>query len=330
MSEYFEITPLDTLFFRGSTPMESGMMNVVSVFPPPVSVIKGAFWTVLFQKRATEEHAENVDYTLDLKDEKIPLEVKGIFIKKSDGKTATYFVPAPATWYYDNDKKISFGENLEGIKLIEAKKMPETEKLGMTSFAGDVVFVKAEKDSKSLSGAWVSVDFLKNPKAKFGKEDVLFEGDNLSKENRTNVALDSNRKAKDGQLFSSTHLRLNEGISLVVSFADLEKSQKMPEKGKVMFGGEKRISEFKKIDSTEAKKLDFENVGENLFVSLVPIEADEETVKAIVSSGKIFATAGWDFAEKFHKPTTNWIPAGAVFNENINNSCVALMSVSSK
>ena len=44
MSKTYEIIPLDTLFFRGSTPMEAGQYNTVSVFPPPVSVIKGAFW----------------------------------------------------------------------------------------------------------------------------------------------------------------------------------------------------------------------------------------------------------------------------------------------
>ena len=34
MSISYEMQPLDTLFFRGSIPMEAGMQNVVSVFPP--------------------------------------------------------------------------------------------------------------------------------------------------------------------------------------------------------------------------------------------------------------------------------------------------------
>lgn len=318
MNESFEIIPLDTLFFRGSTPMESGMMNVVSVFPPPVSVIKGAFWTAA--------HSEKGDYKSCL-DEKgnIPLEVTGIFIKKIDkGNKERYYAPAPATWYYDNDKKISSGEKLDGIKLIDAKKMPDTEKLGMTSSAGEVVFVKAEKDSKSLFGAWILVDFLKNPKSTFGKEDVLLEGDILSKENRTNVALDENRRAKDGQLFSSTHLRLNEGISLLVTFTE---KLSLPDEGKFLFGGEKRLSKFKRMKEAV---FNFDGSDGSLFVSFVPIEATDKTIETIVSSGKIFATAGWDLATGFHKPTTNWIPAGAVFNTKINNSCVALKSVPTK
>ncbi len=318
MSDCFEIIPLDTLFFRGSTPMESGMMNVVSVFPPPVSVIKGAFWTAA--------HSEKGDFSDGLVNGEIPLEVTGIFIKKTGEKGSRYYAPAPATWYYDNDKKISSGEKLDGIKLIEAKKMQETEKLGMTSSAGDVVFVKAEKDSKSLSGAWVLIDFLKNPKSKFGKNNVLFEGDILTKENRTNVALDSNRKAKDGQLFSSTHLRLNDGISLVVCFKE---KLTLPDEGKLLFGGEKRISKFKRISEDSLNPLSSNSNGE-VFVSFVPVEATDESVNSIVSSGKIFATAGWDLAKGFHKPTTNWIPAGAVFNTKINDSCVALKSVPAK
>ena len=227
MSDFFEITPLDTLFFRGSTPMESGMMNVVSVFPPPVSVIKGAFWTAI--------HSEKGDYKSGLdKKGSIPLDVTGIFIKKRYDDKERYYAPAPSTWYYDSDKKISSGGKLDGIKLIEAKKMSETEKLGMMNSAGDVVFVKAENDSKSLSGAWVSTNFLKEPKQEFGKTDVLFEGDILSKENRTNVALDSNRKAKDGQLFSSAHLRLKEDVSIVVCFKE---KLDLPDTGKFLFGG---------------------------------------------------------------------------------------------
>lgn len=314
MADYFEIIPLDTLFFRGSTPMESGMMNVVSAFPPPVSVIKGAFWTAL--------HSETGNYKSGLdRNGNIPLELTGIFIKKTDKENKVkYYAPAPATWYYDNDKKISSGEKLEGIKLIEAKKMPETGKLGMTSSVGEVVFVKAEKDSKSLSGAWVSIDFLKNPNPNFGKNDVLFEGDILSKENRTNVALDENRKAKDGQLFSSTHIRLNEGISIVVGFTE---KLDFPDEGKILFGGEKRLSKFKRLEEV---LFNFNCSDGNSFVSLVPIEATDETITTIISSGKIFATAGWDLAKGFHKRTTNWIPAGAVFNKKINQSCISLNS----
>ncbi len=326
MSEFFEIIPLDTLFFRGSTPMESGMMNVVSVFPPPVSVIKGAFWTAqaLYSKRKFEDGLSNGE---------IPFDVKGIFIKKTitDGTCCKYYAPVPATWYYDSAKNILTGKNLNGVERIESKILPDNS-LGLMCSSGDVFFVKAEKDAKSLLNAWVSADFLKSPKAKFSDNDVLFNSDILSYENRTNVALDNNRKAKEGQLFSSTHIRLNEGYSIVVCFSDSTYFSDLPDDGKLFFGGEKRLSEFKRIKSN-LPALDFrgaDDTASGKYYSLVPQEATDEAIKAIVSSGKIFATAGWDFAKGFHKPTTNWIPAGAVFNKNINNLCVALPEVPAK
>jgi CRISPR-associated protein Cmr3 len=56
----------------------------------------------------------------------------------------------------------------------------------------------------------------------------------------------------------------------------------------------------------------------------MPIEATKENLDMLVSSNKLNVTAGWDLANGFHKPTTNWIPAGAVFTKKINNSCVVL------
>lgn len=310
MNRCFEIIPLDTWFFRGSTPMESGMMNIVSIFPPPVSVIKGTFWTELC-------NSKNKDYSYGMIDGNIPFEVTGIFIKKDD----SIYVAAPATWYYDCEKKITNGSNLKGIPLKIAKKNNTMTALGMTSSAGDVYFVKAEQDSKSLSGAWIKLEFLKKPKDTFESDSVLFPGDIYSLENRTNVALDENRRAKDGQLFSSTHIRINDGFSLVTAF---DKELDLM-RGKFFFGGEKRISEYKGINELN---IDFTNTnGEGEYMSLVPVEATEETVSAIITSGKLYLTAGWDMKKRYHKPSSNWIPAGAVFNRNINGYCIKLAEV---
>ena len=52
----------------------------------------------------------------------------------------------------------------------------------------------------------------------------------------------------------------------------------------------------------------------------MPIEATKENLESVISSGKLIVTSGWDLAKGFHKPTTNWIPAGAVFNKKINKN----------
>lgn len=308
MSKFYEITPLDTLFFRGSTPMEAGLMNAVSLFPPSESVIKGAFWTAYCKK-------SEKSFTEGLIDGKIPLEVEGFFIKKEE----KYYMPCPATWYYDSDKKASSGKDLQGISLIKAENISSVmENLGMKSSVGNVVFVNPKEDAKSLLGAWVSVDFFKKPKNTFGEKDILFTSDIYSTENRTGVALDINKKAREGQLYSSSHIRLNEQITMVVQ---LETNVELEEKIVLFFGGENRISQC----SLLAKEIssDFSDQGSE-YVSLIPIEATKENLDDLISSGKIVATAGWDLEKGFHKPTTNWIPAGAVFNKKINNSCVAI------
>ena len=93
----------------------------------------------------------------------------------------------------------------------------------------------------------------------------------------------------------------------------------LTDEGLFLFGGEKRVSKFKRIKS-DLPDLDFCNAGSGQFYSFVPVEA-KVAIDDIISSGKIFATAGWDLLKGFHKPTTNWIPAGAVYKTNINNIC---------
>jgi len=310
MSRFYEITPLDTLFFRGSTPIEAGQYNTESLFPPPVSVIKGALWTAYCQKNGKR-------FDDGLRDGVIPFEITGLFIKK-DGKT---YVPAPATWYYDSDEKVFSGKDCAGKTLCAAavSKNETFKKLGMKSSAKEVVFVVPKKDAKPLNGAWIHTGFLKNPKSQFTEDSVLLASDIFSKEPRSCVALDSNRITQNGQLYTSTHIRLHESISFVVSVeGDFDFGQ-----GKILLGGEKRLVSCKKTDS-----ISFTDLSNCLqYLSLVPVVAAEENLSKLVASAKIFMTSGWDLNKGFHKPSVSWIPAGAVFKENIDTICVPLADV---
>ena len=305
MSEYIELTPFDTLFFRGSTPMEAGSMNAVSVFPPPVSVLNGALYTASCIQNSTQF------------DDEIPFSVNAIFIKK-DGR---YFVSAPATWYYDSDEKITSCKSIkQPLKLIHADDFSEVfAKLGMQSSVEKVTFVKPEKDAKSLSGTWISLDLLKRPKSEITKDDILFAADVFSYENRTGVGLDSNRKAVQGQLYSSTHIRLNEGVSIVVR---TDEKTLLQDRGVLQLGGEKRMSSYKIL--TEDILKDFNQENADSFVSLIPVEATEELLQVLISSQKLFVSSGWNLKKQFHKQSKNWIPAGAVFSSNISNYCLPL------
>lgn len=322
MNVLYEITPLDTLFFRGSTPMESGFMNTVSLFPPPVSVLKGAFWTELCKQK-------NITFEKDLINGKIPLEVNGIFIKKTlNNKKSKIYMSTPSTWYCDSDKKVLSGKDMQAQKLIFAQnKSSLFEKFCVKTSSQNTFFVKAQKEAFSLLGTWVCVDFYNSNKTEINQDDFLFINDIYSTENRTNVALDINKKSIDGKLFSSTHIRLKDEISIVVSF---DKDLEIKEKGNFYLGGENRIASYKKLN--EKDLFNFEKVAINNessvskhFVSLVPVEATKETLDVLVCSNKIQQIAGWDLQKGYHKPSVNYIPSGAVFNKKINNSCIELV-----
>ena len=318
MSKIYEMTPLDTLFFRGSTPMEAGMMTTVSLFPPPISVIKGALWTAYCREK-------NKKFNEDLVEGKIPLKITGFFIKKKSGNgTDKFYVPAPATWYYDKKDKIKTSKDFKDEKLcVATEKKAQFEILGMDTSAGDVVFICPKEDAKPLTGAWINIDFIKNPKNKFGADDVLLEKDIFSREERVGVGLTPDNQAAEGQLYSSTHIRMNADISfLVVVDSEIELNS-----GKIQLGGEQRIVSCKIYEGNCNL---FEENNSAQYLSLVPVEASKSNLTALVASSKLTVTAGWDLARGFHKCSTSWIPAGAVFTQNIDNKCVSLGSMTQK
>mgnify|MGYP002869185382 CR=1 FL=1 len=305
MTSFYEITPLDTLFFRGATPMETGQYNAQSVFPPPATVLKGALWTAYCLKSGK-------DFSDGLVNGKIPAEITSFFIKKND----KCYAPAPATWYYDCADKKKKGAELNGVPLCVAKNMSGSfAKLNMKGSAGNVVFAVPKMDAKPLGGAWILVDFLQKPKAEFASDTVLFTSDIYSSESRTGVGLTPDKKAEDGKLYTSTHIRLHDGVTFVLAVeSDIDFGE-----GKMLLGGERRIAKYTKCELPT-----FAENNSALYLSLMPIEANADNLSTLVASAKLAVTSGWDMAKGFHKPSVSWIPAGAVFNLKVNDSCIPL------
>jgi hypothetical protein len=150
------------------------------MFPPSESVTKGAFWTAYCNETGR-------CFSEGLIDEKIPFEVEGFYIKKDE----KYYIPCPTTWYYDSEKKVSLGKELNGKKLVVAKDCSEIfNTLGMSSSAGKIVFVKPEVEAQPLLGAWICVDYFKNTNGVFAiklNADTMFQRDANSVKNTTNM-----------------------------------------------------------------------------------------------------------------------------------------------
>lgn len=311
MSEYLEIIPLDTLFFRGSTPMEAGQAKSESFFPPPVSVLQGAIWT-----------ASCIEQNKPFLVESFPFSVTGLFIKKTMHNTQNFYMAASATWFYDSSKKCSSGKEFAGLSLVLASDhTADFEKLGVKSSAKKVTFAVPKEDAKSLNGCWISTNFMSNKETVFSENDVLMPSDIFSVETRTGNAIDENRSVQKGQLYTASHIRLNAEISLIVQ---LDTNPLKNDCGKMTLGGEMRIAEYKKLKNLALPSFGAES-GAKQFVSLLPIDATDNILSELIASQKIQILAGWDLQKQFHKPTKSYIPSGAVFAKKINESCVPLV-----
>ena len=311
---FYEVIPLDTLFFRGDTPMEAGQTTCESLFPPPSSVIMGAFRTELMKQFNIPLNRTNGD--------KIAFTVEAVLVKK--GKNL--YAPWPANWYVELPKD---EESYIGKKIIVSEKIDTTNHpLRIQSSEGDVsMFKENEKEyeakseeekkyeAQNLSSCWVNTrlltETLKGCSIKI--DDILPSKDIYSNELRTGIGLDNNKNAEEGKLYSSSHIRLQEGISLVFCLSQEPsfEGKFIQESGIIQLGGEKRLCSYKKLKCDELP-----NMRQNYY-SYIPVEATANNVKKIVASGKIKATSGWDLDKGFHKPTTSWIPAGAIFTEKV-------------
>lgn len=252
MSVYYELEPLDTLFFRGSIPMEAGMQNVVSLFPPPPSVLNGAFWTAVCLKTSNAANGSNIF------GDKSDMPNATAFLLKKDNR---FYVPAPATWYYDYDgsEKIKSGKCLaeKSATLIVAEKL-SSKKPGdfkCDTSANDVTFVKAEKEANSMSDCWIEIEFLKSKSngSVFSENSVLMKNDIYDMENRTGIGLDFNRHTIEGQLYTSTHIRLRQEITMIVCFDREDKLDGLGNSGKLTLGGEKRIVRYRKLNKKRSR-----------------------------------------------------------------------------
>lgn len=324
---YYEFSPLDTLFFRGTVPMEAGQLTAVSLFPPPVSVFTGAIRTAVLKennisfvnyKNGNDGNSEIINL-IGKAGEPAPFYVTLFFIKK-DGR---FFIQAPSSWYLDSDKKpVSKADYTEG-RLTQAFLADDYfSKLNVTSSEHDLPFVKADHEVYPISSLWIDIDFFSTSKKHLAEKDFLLNAEVYTIENRTGVGLDDKRHTVEGQLYTAAHIRLLDGITFGVG---VSKETGLKEKGILSLGGENRICTYNKI----APSFDFKEHNSGFYLSTAPVKAAdpvnaENNILKLFSSKKLVEIAGWDLHKGFHKPSETWIPAGSVFTEKINEACISL------
>jgi len=176
-----------------------------------------------------------------------------------------------------------------------------------------------------LSGMWVTTGALNNEN-EFELEKVKHLDDLsadksqavpskllFAQEDRVGIARDfPSRTAKRAHLYSTRHIRLVEGVSLLLRLdKPLCPSHLAPE-GIFQLGGEGRIVRYRLLDAPPSLP-----VGKGRLLAISPVEQERLDGAGMLSvpyaADKPMRIAGWDLRVGFHKPVKAYFPAGAVF-----------------
>lgn len=311
MMNWYKLSPVDTLFFRGAEPMIMGESHTVSqLFPPPAQTIAGAVRTAVlvqnnisFDDYANGNVPQNIPNAIGKAGEDAPFNLIGpLFMIDNE-----ICIPAPYSWFMEKED-----QGNEEVKIFKCK--PLKSRLIKTD-SPQIYWAKGERgELVSLGGMWVKLSDIYSEN---GKIPVKSSGDFFVFEQRTGVALHENRKVRDGHLYSFNHARLAQNVSMVFG---IDKNLPFAESGVLKIGAEQRFGGYEKLP---ASIISFKETGE-LFLSLSVIAGSEEVNNAVIATGKIQYLGGWDLTKGFHKPMKGYFPPGSVFSKKLNNNFIAI------
>lgn len=307
---FYSFKPVDTLFFRGSEPMEKGSDHTsTSVFPPPAHTIVGAIRTAYLKQKDIDfkdygngKVDEKIHNDIGTAGEDAPFSLMGPFFKKGDD----YFVPAPFHWYVEKKKE----ENATIAPIIKSESVSNS----LIQSNETLHWAKGNGEMVSVGGKWIRInDLYSNAEEKT----VLKLEDFVSFEDRPGIAINEKTNTViEGHLYSFNHARLHEDVELIFG---MDKEISFANSALLKVGAEQRFGMYKKIEDI----LNIEQAGE-LFMSLSIVEGTEEANKAVIATGKIEYLGGWDMRKRFHKPMRGYFPAGTVFNQKLNNNFIQI------
>lgn len=297
MYNWYSFEPSDTVFFRGSEPMEKGQDHTAnSIFPPPIHTIAGAIRTY-FYNIDKKNNEKKYSHIVKIGEEYGEFNLVGPFFKI--GKKI--YLPAPYSWFIDKS-----AVSTENAKYPIIKSYPIQSNLIKTS-SGNIYWAKGENELESIGGKWINYDNLINDTDESEIRDVT---DFYVSEPRAGIALNNDHTARESHIYWINHCRLKDDVSLIFSI-DIDD---LGENGILTLGAEQRFGRFKKEDL----KINLDTDGD-LFMSLSLTPVFPEANNSVISTGKIQYLGGWDLYRRFHKPMKGYFPAGTVFNKKFNN-----------
>jgi len=316
--DWFKFTPVDTLFFRGAQPMNLGENHTVShIFPPPARTLSGALRTAVlitngisFEDYGNGKASAEIYASIGQAGKTAPFNLIGpLFMLESD-----VYVPAPYSWFTEKDKD----KNKENgkVKVVKGRHLKSRM---LKSEVHQLIWAKGEKgDMVSLGGMWIKKQDLHSAERMI---EVKTSEEFFENEPRTGIALEKNRKVREGHLYSFNHARLKKDVCI---FFGTDRTLPLKDSGVLKIGAEQRFGWYEKLNDKDDMR--FPDEG-NLYLSLSNMEGSEEANDSVVATGKILYYGGWDLKTGFHKPMQGFFPAGTVFNEKINSTCIAIEGV---
>ena len=343
-----DLTPVDTLFFRGAEPMVTGENHHVSIlFPPMPSTILGALRTgmlvqnnISFQDfTASGKTIEGTVGELLGSPDKPGFSLTGLLFSVRQHGSELLFFPAPAHWFVSKEELDRINERNAApvyFRIIPSQPLrAKVREFGLCSSLTKEWYWATAKDGQelvSLEGYWASDTLLKS--ADSGK--AISELDQLkdlpstekmilpaeafyvSEGGEPALPRNSDKTVKEGHLYSTTHIRLYPEVSLKV-FVDKPLNEALSPTGILQLGGEQRVVHYKLEQFPRLLK---EKATGKTWLALSPVESKE--VARLnpdgIASGKLQRIGGWemkkgsdsDKSRGFHRPMEGWYPAGTV------------------
>lgn len=307
---WYSFKPADTLFFRGAEPMNIGENHTATAnFPPPARTLEGALRTAILKQNkipVDQYYDNNIDCGLlniiGPADKQAGFSVIGPLFELNK----TIYVPAPYSWYFDKND----GEK-EKVKTYKCRLIKTS--LVKTSLK-NIFWAKGEKgELETMGRKWISLSDLYSQNNIVSRKEI---NDFYHVENRTGIALDSNRSVRVHHLYSFSHARLNKNVRLIFG---VDKNLPISDSGVLNLGAEQRFGLYGKIPD-----INFNMGSSGLFMSISQTAGTEQANESVVATGKIQYQGGWDMKKGFHKPMTGFFPPGSVFNDKLNDNFIEI------
>jgi len=343
---HFQLTALDTWFFRESRPHDAaGASELSSLFPPPVRTVAGAIRTFLgdsvnidwqaYSKGNGSVHDETgLDFKQAVGDSDTlgKLSIRGVWVTRA-GKNL-YPVPLYLMHKEKQLARLQIGDRVScDLGYVRLPELPES----------------LEKGYKNIEQSWVTAKGMS--RLLQGKlpdnTDIVSLEQLLQAESRLGISRDnSTRSVTDGQLYQTRHLRFKDDVAIALNISGLEPrlaaKLNSGQADIIRLGGEGRMAALNilpdsenmpglKPDSQPLSKFiihfitaadfdgqmfpdSFKAVAEN--GQVIHWQGSLQGIELIIEAaviGKVHREGGWDMKQHRPRAVKSYIPAGSAW-----------------